>query len=251
MIFDRSPQGSDAWLEARRGVITGSRFRDCRDKLKNGAPSKAALAYAMDVARERCGGKATSAFVNGAMRFGTEQEPAARMAYELARDCLVEEVGFAYTEDRKFGCSVDGLVDDDGMVEIKTMVSSDTLFTAVVDGDISAYRDQCLGALWLLGRKWCDLVLWAPDLPEPARMTVARITRDENAIEGLADDLVAFERMVSQFETKLRARIAGPAPWDASPSDVPLAPAVPHVGQSPIAAAAQRARQLVTDPFAS
>lgn len=220
MIFDTSPQGSEAWLAARRGVITGSRFRDCRDRLKNGAPSKACVLYAMDVARERCGGKAPGAFVNAAMRTGTEQEPLARMAYELARDAIVEEAGFACTEDRKFGLSVDGLVDDDGIIEIKTIVSSDTLFKAVVDGDISEYVDQCNGAMWLLARKWVDLVLWAPDLPEPARLTIVRIKRDDDAIQALEDDLMAFERMVSQHEARLRARLTPDAlPWEG-PDDL-------------------------------
>ena len=74
--------------------------------------------------------------------------------------------------------------DDDGIIEIKTLVSSDTLFTALVDGDHSAYIDQINGALWLLGRKWCDLILWAPDLPS-GRLTIVRINRDENAIQAL------------------------------------------------------------------
>ena len=71
-------QGSEDWLAYRRGVITGSRFKDARDKLKNGQPSKACLDYARDLARERLGGKAPAKFQNAAMRTGTEQEPFAR-----------------------------------------------------------------------------------------------------------------------------------------------------------------------------
>ena len=85
------------------------------------------------------------------------------------------------------------------------MVSSDTLFTAVADGDLSAYMDQCLGYLWLLGRQWVDLVLWAPDL---GLMVIHRINRDEDAIEKLESDLMAFARMVAQYETTLRDAIA-------------------------------------------
>lgn len=87
------------------------------------------------------------------------------------------------------------------------MVSSDTLFTAVVDGDISAYRDQCIGALWLTGRKWCDLTLWAPDLVGIGRdMTVIRIERDEAEIGALQDDLLAFWRRVQALELRLRGQ---------------------------------------------
>ena len=51
-------QGSEAWHQARRGVITGSNFRIARERLKNGNPSTASLKYATDVARERLGGEA-------------------------------------------------------------------------------------------------------------------------------------------------------------------------------------------------
>jgi exodeoxyribonuclease (lambda-induced) len=153
MIHHNHEQGSEAWLAARKGCITGSRFKDCRDKLKSGGPSKACIAYAQDTARERIGGIAPAKFQNAAMRTGTGQEPLARLAYERRTGNLVEEVGFFTTEDGLFGLSPDGLIDDDGVLEIKTMVSSDTLFTAVADGDLSAYMDQCLGYLWLPSAK--------------------------------------------------------------------------------------------------
>lgn len=204
MIYHDHPQGSEEWLAARRGVITCSRFKDARSKLKSGQPSKECLLYAMDVARERVGGKAPDKFVNGAMRFGTEQEPFARAHYEAKTGYLVEEAGFFTTDDCLFGVSVDGLVEDDGIIEIKTMVSSDTLFTAF-SGDISAYIDQCNGAMWLLGRKWVDLVLWAPDLECIGRhLTIRRIERVDNDINALEADLMQFAALVEQNERLLR-----------------------------------------------
>lgn len=222
MIVHNDPQGSDAWLESRRGAITGSRAKDARDKLKNGLPSAKALLYARDVARERCGGKAGAVFVTAAMRMGTDQEMFANAAYEALTGEMVIEAGFITTDDCKYGCSVDGLVGADGMIEIKTMVGSDTLFTAVVEGDHSAYLDQINFALWLLGRKWCDLVLWAPDLPA-GQLTVRRIKRDDDAIEALETDLVAFEKLVTKLELSLRramglAEDVKPEPAQATPS---------------------------------
>ena len=201
IYFSSHPQGTPEWVTERRGIVTGSRFKDAREKLKGGQPSKACIAYAMDLARERIGGIAPSKFQNAAMRLGTEQEPLARMAYERRTGNLVNEVGFFYTDDRFFGGSVDGLIDDDGVLEIKTMVSSETLFTAVADGDVSAYIDQCNGYLWLLGRQWVDLVLWCPDLHH---MVIKRIERDEAAIESLEADMLAFARLVTKYETALR-----------------------------------------------
>ena len=194
-------QGSEAWFQARRGVVTGSRFKDARDKLKSGAPSKAAMDYAKDLARERLGGKAPAKFQTAAMRQGSEEEPKACAAYEAETGNMVTKVGFVTTDDGLFGVSPDGLVGGDGAIEIKTMVSSDTLFAAFVAGDHSEYADQCLGYLWLLGIQWVDLVLWCPDLEA---IKITRITRDEDAIERLENDLMAFAKMVNEHEAALR-----------------------------------------------
>lgn len=198
-------QGSPEWLAMRKGRITGSKFKDARDRLKNGNPSSKCSLYAADVARERCGGKAGEVYQNAAMRFGTEQEPLARQAYERATGNVVFEVGFITDDEGYFGLSPDGLIDDDGVLEIKTMVSSDTLFTALVDGDISAYIDQINGYLWMLGRQWADLVLWAPDLAGLGLpMKIIRIERDEEAIAALEADLIKFLALVRENESKLR-----------------------------------------------
>lgn len=202
-------QGTPEWLEARKGVITGSKFRDARDRLKNGNPSSKAILYAQDVARERCGGTAEKVFQNAAMRIGSEQEQFANAAYEARTGKLVEPVGFFKTDDGMFGLSPDGLIDDDGVLEIKTMVGSSTLFTAVAEGDISAYQDQCDGYLWLLGRKWVDLVLWAPDMADLGLdMVIHRITRNEERIEKLEADLMAFSLTVRTYESALRKAAA-------------------------------------------
>lgn len=243
-------QGSEEWQAARRGMITGSRFKDARDRssglderqttyvalvrsgkepgdaaaiagYKKAPTSEAvalaikegvqmlwgakAMAYAHDIARERCGGAAPSKFQNAAMRTGNEQEPHARAMYEARTGHMVDEVGFFFTDDCRFGLSPDGLINDDGVLEIKTMVSSDTLFQAVVDGDLTEYRDQCLGYLWLLGRQWVDLVLWVHDL---GHLVIHRITRDEDAIEALAADMVAFLALANEQEAKLRVALS-------------------------------------------
>ena len=216
LILDQSPQGTPEWKAARRGLCTASRFKDARDYkaptaaqkkegITKGEPSAKLLGYAFDLARERCGGTAPETFQNAAMRFGQEQEPIARMEYEARTGQFVDQMGFLYTPDQSFGVSVDGFVGADGIFECKTMVSSDTLFTAVVDGDISAYVDQCVGAMWLTGRKWVDLVLWAPDLASIGRdLTIHRIERDQAAIDALESDLLAFWRRVQDLTARLQ-----------------------------------------------
>lgn len=250
MPFLNLEQGSADWIAERRGKVTGSKFKDARDRtsgltqqqttyvalMRAGKPqsdamaiagykrapttesvSKAiehgvqmewgskAIAYAKDLARERCGGQSLSKYQSPAMRTGTEQEPFARTRYEGRTGYMVEEVGFYVADDGRFGLSPDGLIDEDGVLEVKTLASSDTLFQAFVDGDISEYMDQCLGYLWLLGRQWVDLVIWIPDLDQ---MAIRRIHRDEDAIEALEADLVAFAALVDEQEKKLRAALA-------------------------------------------
>lgn len=220
-----SAQGSEAWLALRaRGFVTGSRAKDARAKTVKGLPTATYWTYAYDTARQREGGSVLAPGQNTAMRMGTEQEPVARMLYEARTGALVEEVGFAYTPDGKFGCSADGLVGEDGAIEIKTLVGSTSLFSAMVEGDISEYRDQCLMLMWLLNRRWVDLVLWAPDLQ---MLRVTRIERDEAEIEAFVADMLAFDQTVEALRVKLRAvREQWSVAGVAMPIEAEVAPAV-------------------------
>ena len=235
-IVSMAPQGTLEWLSARRGLITGSMAKVARETKKDGSPTSAAITYAKDTARARAGaGDGEPVFVNAAMRFGTEQEPIARMAYELHTGSMVDAAGFISTPDRKFGVSIDGLVLDvpgeRGGIEIKTIVSSNVLFDAMVDGDISAYMDQVSMNTWAWHLDWIDLCLWAPDLPaEDARLTVIRIHRNQAHIDTLLADLVEFDKLVGAYANKLRRymsnndkSITATPPWgDASePTPIP------------------------------
>jgi len=212
MKYITEPQGSDAWLHARVGKITASRFKDARDRNKPakgetiGKPSAKCIAYAAQVAVERIAQRPLDkVFENWQMREGHEQEPAARQAYDIETGHVVQEVGAITTDDDLFLYSPDGLIGDDGLLEIKTLLSADVILKVIGDGDLSAYMDQCLGGLWLTGRKWIDLALWAPALePIGRHLTIHRITRDESAIETLEADLLAFAAMVDKNELALR-----------------------------------------------
>lgn len=216
MIQHDHPQGTDAWLACRAGVITASRFKDARDRLKPtkggeiGKPSAKCTGYASQVALERIAGRPVDkAFENWQMREGKEQEPAARRAYEAKTGYLVEEAGFITTDDSRFGYSPDGLIDDDGLLEIKTIVSGDVAVKVCGLDDLSGYMDQCLGGLWLTGRKWLDLVIWCPALePIGRELQVHHIVRNENTIQALEDDLMVFAAMVDQYEALLRKEAA-------------------------------------------
>lgn len=221
LLVYTDPQGSEEWLAARRGVITGSKFKDARDYLKltaaeakegktRGKPSQKLLNYAMDVARERAGGRAAPVFVSAPMKIGSAEESNAIREVEIERGYMTTTAGFICTPDRRFGVSVDSLVETDGVVEVKTMVSSATLFEAVVEGNYEAYEDQCIGAMWLLNRQWVDLVLWAPDLQEAGLkgLHIHRIHRIQAKIDALEADLWQFAALVDQFYKALTLKVA-------------------------------------------
>ena len=210
MIYHNHPQGSEEWLQCRAGVITASRFKDARDRLKSGAPGSKCTAYAAQVALERIAARPIDKiFENWQMREGKEQEPLARIAYESKTGHLVEEVGFLTTDDKRFGYSPDGEIDEDGLVEIKTVLSGDVALKVCGHRDLSGYMDQCLGGLWLTGRKWIDLVIWCPALePIGKHMTIHHITRDDEDVDALETDMMEFIAMVDEAEALFRREVA-------------------------------------------
>lgn len=212
MITYEAEQGTAEWLEARRGVITGSRAKDARDFKRDGQSSEKRIGYAADLAREREGGMSAEAYQTYAMRKGQEEEQFADIAYIALTGAETAPAYFVSTEDRKFGVSLDRrIVGRNAATEIKTMVSSQTLFRAMVEGDISEFKDQCEFAIWLLRLDYIDLCLWAPDLNY---LHVIRIHRDEEAVQRMEDDMLAFDALVESYRAKLRARLTGPAMRD-------------------------------------
>ena len=198
-------QGSPEWKQARAGKVTASRAKDARDRLKSGAASGKQIAYACQVALERVSHQpADATFENWQMREGHVQEPIARAAYERRTGNLVDEVGAFATDDDLFLYSPDGLIDGDGLLEVKTLFSPERIMTIVGNGDVSDFIDQCMFGLWLTGRQWIDLVVWVPSLEH---LTIKRIDRDEDYIEAMETDLMAFSRLVTQYETTLRTVI--------------------------------------------
>lgn len=218
-IYQTIEQGTDEWRSLRAGKITASRAKDARDYKAltkaqekegrtRGDPSAKLLGYAAQVAVERIAGRPIDqGFESWQMREGHVQEPECRVAYELRTGNTVIEVGSIATDDDVFLYSPDGLVDDDGLVEIKTLLSADRICSIVGDGDISDFVDQCNFGLWLTGRKWIDLCIWVPALAEIGLdLTVHRITRDEDAIADMERDLVDFAERVNELECKLRTK---------------------------------------------
>ena len=206
MKYYNFDQKTDAWLQCRVGKITASRAKDARSFLKSGKPSSEQTKYAAQVAVERLAGRPIDkAFQNWQMQEGVTQEPIARAAYEAMTGDLVEEVGAIATDDEIFLYSPDGLVGNDGLLEIKCLFSPDRILQIIAGEDYSDFMDQCMFGLWITGRYWIDLCIWCPALePIGLQMRVIRIERNENDIEKLEADLTAFAGTVRMYESALR-----------------------------------------------
>ena len=217
MKFIAAPQGTPEWLQARAGAITASCFADAVSVLsrnsgekKAGDPTAASDKYAGDVAIERISGKPYGepprAWV---LERGHIMEAAARVVYETRFGLIAQESGIVKTDDDWFGYSTDGLVDDDGLIEIKCPVDSNKIMAMFNTGDTSEYDHQIQGGMWITGRQWCDLLMYVPDLETVGNdLYVKRIYRDEQFIEKLETDLMKFRARVQMTEAMLRRPIA-------------------------------------------
>ena len=193
-------QGSAEWHALRCGRVTASRVADVVAKTKSGWGASRAN-YAAELIAERLTGEPAERFTNAAMQWGTDHEPDARAAYEFFRDAAVVEIGFVdHPSIAMTGASPDGLVGEDGLVEIKcpnTATHLDTLLSQTVP---AKYVTQMLWQMACTGRKWCDFVSFDPRLPESMSMFVTRVERDDKRITELETEVAAF---LNELSTKL------------------------------------------------
>lgn len=210
MIFVNCEQGSESWHAARCGVITASKFRDAVELTAKGKPTSKSTLYAAQVALERISRTPCDEVFNSwQMRRGTELEPKARMEYELRTGNLATESGVVLTDDRMFGYSTDGEIGADGIIEIKCLASAIGVLEMWRDGDMSDYMHQMQGGMWITGRKWCDFVMYAPQLESVGKqLFYRRVDRDDNFIDAMVDQLMEFSRVVSGNEMILRMKEA-------------------------------------------
>jgi hypothetical protein len=167
--------------------------------------SDTAEKYAADIAIERISGKPYGEPVKAwVLDRGHELEVQARLLYETRHGLMAMESGIVKTDDDWYGYSTDGLVDDDGMIEIKCPVDSLKIMAMLRTGDVSEYMHQMQGGMWITGRKWCDFIMYVPDLANAGKdLYVKRIMRDDDFIETMETGLLAFRSRVQEIEALL------------------------------------------------
>lgn len=199
-------QRSEEWFAARLGKATASRMADICARTKTGWGAGRAN-YKAELVCERLTGQPTQGFTNAAIQWGTETEPQAKAAYQFITDNVVEEVGFLdHPTIPMSGASPDGLVSEDGLVEVKcpnTATHIKTLTDETVDGK---YLLQMQWQMACADRQWCDFVSFDPRMPEGMDVWVKRIERDAAKVAELEEIVAEFLAEVDATVAELRER---------------------------------------------
>ena len=188
-------QGSEDWLESRLGRPTASNF----SKLitPTGKPSSSSDAYINELIAQKITGEIPEFYKSAAMDRGNELEPAAKALYEFTRDVEVVEVGLCLHDTLECGASPDGLVNDDGGLEIKCPLPH-THIGYLKDGKVpTKYIPQIQGCLWITERDWWDFMSYHPSMED----LIVRVYRDEAYIKKMAD---VVSRTVETIETEAK-----------------------------------------------
>lgn len=166
--------------------------------------------YMRRLVAERLTGKPMETFATGSwaknLERGHEQEPYARMAYEARTGVIVNEVGIIDHASLMVACSPDGLIDDDGGAEIKSVIPTTQLETILGGAYPTTHKPQVQGSLWVTKRRWWDFCSFSPDMPEKHRLYVFRVYRDEEYIKTIETEVITFladmDKMLAQLEKK-------------------------------------------------
>ncbi|EAR2753589.1 YqaJ viral recombinase family protein [Salmonella enterica] len=198
MMLQRSPE----WFAARCGKVTTSRLYDVMTRTKSGYAASRQN-YMAELICQRLTGKPEEGFTNAAMMRGTELEPVAREMYALNEfDAVISEVGLIdHPTIAGFAASPDGLVNDDGLIEIKcpnTWTHLQTLKTGVPKRQ---YLLQMHAQMMCTGRKWCDFVSFDDRLPPELAYFKTRINFDEVLAEEIEQEVVKF---LTELETEIQ-----------------------------------------------
>lgn len=197
-------QRTPEWYAARLGKVTASRISDVTATIKTGEATSRRNYRAEKVLERISGIPQENTYVNGAMAYGIEKEAQARAAYCFDANVDVEEWGFINHPDiNEAGASPDGLVGEDGLVEIKCPEASGYL-SALLGQDIDKkYIQQMQWQMACTGRQWCDYVVYREGLDLVRR----RVMRDDKTIAELEAEVRTFLAEVEDTLETLARRL--------------------------------------------
>lgn len=198
MIVMESQQGSKEWLEERMGLPTASNFN--KIVTSKGNVSESRKKYMYGLAAERVSRVIPDSYKSADMDRGNELEEEARREYRRVSGNKVVECGFCLSDSSLYGASPDGLVESNGLLEIKCPRPSTHVEYVIKDQLPTAYFQQTQGQLLVTGREWCDFVSYCPGL-EPF---IVRVVRDNEFINKLERELTIFCKELEGVCSKLK-----------------------------------------------
>lgn len=198
-----SAQGSADWVQERCGNVTASRIADVMAKTKSGYGASRKN-YMTQLAIERITGEVADSYTNASMEWGIDTEPEARAEYEAREGVLVIETGFIQAPQMLAGASPDGLVGDDGLIEIKCPNSATHLETILTEKVPDKYIKQMHWQMFCTDRKWCDFLSYDPRLPEGLDYWLRRVERDDDLMSEILNEVQIFLKDLDEMVCKLR-----------------------------------------------
>ena len=187
-------QGTQEWHQLRRGKVTAFKVADVLAKGRGNAESLTRAKYMSQLVTERLTSNAIESFTNEAMQRGTEMEPVARAAYSAASNNHVEQIAFVdHPTIAMAGASPDGLVWDDGLIEIKSPNSS-THIEYILKGVVpEKYKPQMAFQMACTGRQWCDFISYDDRLIDTSKhLFIVRYERDQAYIDEIEEAVKKF-----------------------------------------------------------
>ncbi|MCW4048226.1 MAG: YqaJ viral recombinase family protein [Candidatus Bathyarchaeota archaeon] len=193
-------QHSTAWDDARRGIPTSSGFE--KIITPTGKSSASAIKYARTLAAERISGFGELSYHSKAMEEGSRREEESRLVYAMLKEVEVRQVGFCLSDCGRYGCSPDGLVGEDGLIELKNRTGGVAIEHLLENKLPPSAIPQVQGQLFVTGRQWCDYVSYYTGLPT----LIIRVERDEKFLAILEGLLESFCCKLDEICTTIRLR---------------------------------------------
>lgn len=194
-------QGSDEWRLAKLGYVSASGISALMAK----GAGKTRQAYLEKIVAERLTQEIGQGFTTASMEHGTNTEPYARMEYEVSCETFVTKTGFhKHPTIQWLGVSPDGLVGEDGLVEIKCPNTTTHLAYIKDNKCPSEYYKQIQCQLWVTGREWCDFISYDPRIKKKSlQLFVFRVQRDANLIAEMEAEVIKFLEDVETYIKEL------------------------------------------------
>ena len=202
-IYRELEQNTPEWMQVRLGKFTAS---DCYaiGTAGSGKGKDGLETLCLEKASEILTGQLPEMFTNEDVERGHQLEQEARISYELETGRAVEQVGFI--EVNEFvGCSPDGLVEEDGLVEFKAKNNKNHLIALLGKIDIK-YQWQMQFQMLCLARNWCDFVSFNPNYSKAPNIKIVRVYKDDEMQDALKRGLDKGINRIKEILEKVKVK---------------------------------------------